>query len=473
MSIRIPAAAIALVALAGAAQAQHYQLTKYLDTGDNVQVPGEPAGTFFASFDSETPSLKGGLLCFEGRFPDPGDPFETIEGVFTVNSGGVVTRIATETDLTGNNSFDLELLADGRVTWDLSGGGLGGIYDRADDGTGPIGTLVDLSTLVPGGGGATFDSFAEWGRDNNVVFFDAESTDGIAGMFKLDTTTGVITPIVDQNSASDFTGTVGANYTSFSEPMTRNGRFTVNAGDTFGNSGLLTDFNDGNGLVAAVQTGLWIGEPYGALADSFDESSIDGDRVAWQGQVSNTANFDRAVLMYDNTTGDVTPIATEFTPRPGGGFFSGFNGNPSLSIAGDGRTVVIWENTDTNTDEIWAWIDGDYIPVVRKGDILDGKTVQSVSHRFPYSIEGTTTAVKIDFTDGTDALYLAELIEPSLCTTDTNGDGTTDLADLLTVLANFGATSGATQADGDTDGDGDVELDDLLAVLAEFGNDCP
>ena len=57
------------------------------------------------------------------------------------------------------------------------------------------------------------------------------------------------------------------------------------------------------------------------------------------------------------------------------------------------------------------------------------------------------------------------------CPTDFNGDLTTDLADLSTVLFFFGQ-SVAPEASGDADGDGDVDLDDLSAVLFAFGQPC-
>ena len=55
---------------------------------------------------------------------------------------------------------------------------------------------------------------------------------------------------------------------------------------------------------------------------------------------------------------------------------------------------------------------------------------------------------------------------------DINGDGTVDLADLSTLLGNFG-TSGAGPEDGDTNGDGTVDLSDLTVVLSDFGQSCP
>jgi beta-glucanase (GH16 family) len=63
----------------------------------------------------------------------------------------------------------------------------------------------------------------------------------------------------------------------------------------------------------------------------------------------------------------------------------------------------------------------------------------------------------------------------SLCAlpaADTNGDGSVDITDLGTLLANFGTTSGATLSDGDVNGDGAVSITDLGTLLAEFGMTC-
>jgi hypothetical protein len=53
------------------------------------------------------------------------------------------------------------------------------------------------------------------------------------------------------------------------------------------------------------------------------------------------------------------------------------------------------------------------------------------------------------------------------------GDCDVDLADLATLLANFGATGGATREQGDLEGaDGDVDLSDLALLLSAYGADC-
>lgn len=58
------------------------------------------------------------------------------------------------------------------------------------------------------------------------------------------------------------------------------------------------------------------------------------------------------------------------------------------------------------------------------------------------------------------------------CPGDVNGDGSVGLADLATLLANFGTAQGATLEMGDLDGDGDVDLADLATLLANFGATC-
>ena len=52
---------------------------------------------------------------------------------------------------------------------------------------------------------------------------------------------------------------------------------------------------------------------------------------------------------------------------------------------------------------------------------------------------------------------------------DIDYDGDVDLADLATLLANYGTTTGADYGDGDLDEDGDVDLTDLAALLSVYG----
>jgi hypothetical protein len=59
------------------------------------------------------------------------------------------------------------------------------------------------------------------------------------------------------------------------------------------------------------------------------------------------------------------------------------------------------------------------------------------------------------------------------CRGDLDGDRDIDLADLSTLLANYGMSEGAGGADGDMNCDGDVDLSDLSQLLAAYGHACP
>ena len=58
------------------------------------------------------------------------------------------------------------------------------------------------------------------------------------------------------------------------------------------------------------------------------------------------------------------------------------------------------------------------------------------------------------------------------CLGDLDEDADIDLADLATLLANYGGEN-MTYEDGDLDQDGDVDLEDLAALLAVYGTACP
>jgi len=59
---------------------------------------------------------------------------------------------------------------------------------------------------------------------------------------------------------------------------------------------------------------------------------------------------------------------------------------------------------------------------------------------------------------------------PAFLPGDLDGDGDVDLADLATLLSNYGLDEGATYEQGDIDGDGDVDLADLATLLAHYGS---
>ena len=379
--------------------AQSYGLIKYLDTG--TQVPGADPGVLFTTFDFETPSFDNDLMVFEGRFSDPGTGAS--EGVFVVDAGGVVTKIAFNTDAAPGGGalgfVNLELIRDGAVSFDSGSGDGEGIYLSPVGGGGPITAIVDTTDTLPGSS-ELFSSFGEYGRDGDWVIFEGDDQSGDERVYlRSISNPDNFLVYADENTASPFPGAAATLTNSFSEPTANDGSFSVRAFDTNGVFGLLTDF--GSGIVGPVNSTV---APPSGLGNftTFDESSIDGNKVAFQAGVEGSSNA--GIYLYDHGDASFTTIADMTVPKPGGGFFDEFNGNPSLSVE-DGVTTVIFETTAAH----WAWVDGELIRIAFDGEVIDGKTIQNITNRFPYGAKGTTTALRIRFEDSSAALYLAIL----------------------------------------------------------------
>lgn len=388
------------------AQAPTYSLTKALD--DGTQVPGAAPGVLFTGFDSECPSPQDRLLCFEADFDDP--VTNAANGIFTVDACGTVTPIAFSTDpAPGGGTFGSlrdQMLSGERVAF--RGQGSDGIYWRSADGSGPVTTIADTNTMIPHST-ESFTRFFEFGMDGDLVVFMGYDGADQVGLYVRNLNTNTLSVFADSSTPSPFPGP-HATLTSLYEPMIRDGRVSVKASDSNGNKGLLTDF--GHGLVAPVNDTATAPNGLGQF-NGFDESSIDGNQVVFQGYT--TGGGGAGVYLYDHSNGTFTAIADETIPRPGGGFFEGFCGNPSLSVA-NGVTTVIFKSSGTAPSGIWAWIDGTLIEIAAAGDLLDGRTVTSVNTDFPYGIEGSDTAIHLYFADGTQALYYADCSRDNITT---------------------------------------------------------
>ena len=59
------------------------------------------------------------------------------------------------------------------------------------------------------------------------------------------------------------------------------------------------------------------------------------------------------------------------------------------------------------------------------------------------------------------------------CPTDIDGNGQTDVLDLIEVLLCFGLPAAGSCEFADVDGSGSVDVLDLIDVLLEFGQPCP
>ncbi len=62
---------------------------------------------------------------------------------------------------------------------------------------------------------------------------------------------------------------------------------------------------------------------------------------------------------------------------------------------------------------------------------------------------------------------------PTCCPTDTNGDGVTNVLDLISLLLCFGQPALPGCEAEDTNGDGTVNVLDLIQLLLQFAQACP
>ena len=68
--------------------------------------------------------------------------------------------------------------------------------------------------------------------------------------------------------------------------------------------------------------------------------------------------------------------------------------------------------------------------------------------------------------DGSDNVILRVMRS---CPADITGEGVVDINDFIVLASNFGATSGATRAQGDLNADGVVDINDFIILAADFG----
>jgi hypothetical protein len=141
---------------------------------------------------------------------------------------------------------------------------------------------------------------------------------------------------------------------------------------------------------------------------------------------------------------------------------SAFDGGPSISA--DGLTLFfhsggfgggdLWMTSRTRVVDPWE-------PPVNLGP-----TVNSSSNDAQPGItaDGRPLFFHSNRPGGQGSVDLWQVAVTPTCPADIDSDGTVNVTDLLTLLANWGGTG-----DGDINDDGVVDVQDLLAILAAWG----
>lgn len=142
------------------------------------------------------------------------------------------------------------------------------------------------------------------------------------------------------------------------------------------------------------------------------------------------------------------------------------------SHSGEPYSNADWDNSAVGDEYVWFTDDfttDDNANAIRWGTLYNFRLTTNTP---PVTGDVTIGLFKPGIPDSVTASTLVPSAATPMIPGDITGDCVVDLSDLGIVLANYGATSGATFETGDLDGDGDVDLSDLGIVLAVFGTHC-
>lgn len=223
-------------------------------------------------------------------------------------------------------------------------------------------------------------------------------------------------------------------------------------------------------------TGIWTRvDPLGTGAQPEDDHTPDPGTICWvTGQGSVGGGLGENDVDGGSTTLMSPPLDASGLADPRISYWRWYSNNAGAAPGAD-IFVVDVSNNDGAT---WTNVE-----VVGPGG--DGTSGGWILHEFNVAdLIVPTSQMRLRFTASDldagsiieaaiDDLRVRELVCGGTCAGDLNGDGQVALDDLATLLANFGAASGAAPEDGDLDGDGDVDLADLATLLSVFGTPCP
>jgi hypothetical protein len=415
MALTVTVAATGSLPSAATAQSSLFTFAKVVDT-DTV-LPGS-AGMFGGS-DVEPPALEAGRVAF-WAYGDGAD------GVYTSTSGGALALVADSTTLIPGAAIPFEghdyvSLDRGRVVFtgwgqDDEDNDYEGIY-RFENGT--LSRIADLNTPVPGRTGGFLSFFGPPSSDNGRVAFIGVDFDdledgvylGSGGPLALVADTS--TPVPGRAEKFEYFNTVSAD----------NGMLALIA-DSASVSGLyLHDVATGAiSRIADTTTPVpGHGETFVEFGDDFDGLDLDGNSVAFIGHFGNGQVGGSGIFVFDTALGTLTRVADTTTPIPGatGVFREAFtdvaldDGHIAISYGLEGNPRPFPPRPQTPFFGVYTDLGGALVPLLRAGDVLDGKIVQR-AYVGNEGIDGDQIAISVVFTDDSEGIYVATLVpEPA------------------------------------------------------------
>jgi hypothetical protein len=401
------------------ASAGAFSFTPVVDT--STMVPGQ--STTFTSFANGPPSLEGSDFAFIGEFNGGFGWYKDV--------GGNLTKVAdTSTVIPGDPAaHNFDILSAGQISFSrgevafasgrIAGGLLRGIYT---DIGGTLDVFADTNLDIPGTRHEFFAFVLFPSIDNGNIVFAGGSSGTTRGIY---TNLGGNLHVVDSNSSSqNYGGTaIDSGNIAYNFPQ---------------NMGIRAQIG---GVVLPISaTGL--------------EPAISGTNIAYVGSSFHAIDADFGGGIVADTSTNV----------PGGN--GTFQSLSDVSLSGSAVTFLGVDAIDRAG--LYTTLGGKLQKVIAEGDTVDGHTVSQLFSSGE-ALSGQTIAFAANFTDGSQAIYLATYQLPLIG--DYNGNGIVDAADYTIWRDTLGSTIDL-RANGDNTGAsaGVIDHADYVIWKSNFGS---
>ncbi|MCC6661502.1 MAG: hypothetical protein IT437_11520 [Phycisphaerales bacterium] len=373
------------------AVAQPFPIIRIADT--STAIPG--TSSHFALFNG--PSINNGIVGFSGTSSlllNPGAPAGVYRG-----SGGPLSIIAdTLTPIPGGignfrnfavlerwapslSGCDTALVGDGAVTR--------GLYVRTGA---KLQRIVDSNMLPSNGGGTTYSAIGPPSlRDGQVVFLGYTVTQASIYSWR----GGTLSVVADRSTP--IPGRPGT-FTDFGACNLNDGVIAFAAHGPGGYSGIFSTVSAGP-ITQLYDTSTVVPGGSGGTFVSLGEVSMDLGHVSFYGTGADQNGI------YTDLPGFLTFAAHLGTPIPG---------RPGLHFTTFGRSDLSGDIVAFNADDgVYFWHDGLLLNVLNPGDLLDGRVVLGVAMG-EQGFEGSTLALRVEFTNGSSGIYMATIPGPGV-----------------------------------------------------------
>lgn len=398
--------------------------TRIIGSGDPV-----PGGAIAITAFSTTPALGGGTLAFTEFHSTGGGSLE----ILWKHSNGSFQRVAATGDVVPSWGREVRTFSRLAVDDDGSVAFLGSsppspstISAIFTDQGGTLRHLLDSNTFIPGVSLARFSTIANVSlrSDGGHVVFSGGGRSGtrsLSGVFSAEAATGTIRTLAIETRNEPGIGT----FLSTGACDVRDGRVALEGQVQNGTatlSGIYLANADGTGPITVVVDTSDINPITGMPFSHVGFCEIDEDDVAYFGFASGLGN---------------QGIHSSFAaPIPASVTLPGVGPAGSLEEFRIDRERIVFEATGGSPGfqslGIFVWSCGNITKLLAPGDGLDGKTVQRASHG-DEAMDGDELALLVGFTDGTQAIYVADL-----STVDNYGQGLAGELGLEPRIEGFG-----------------------------------